>query len=210
MEAGFGGYYNLLHKYDVGGANSEWALEVFFSQDGTGFINAGGSNSATFTYTQNTWIECYHVVDLEGDNGVILIGGQSVHVWQWSLTAGGDPGEKQLAALDLWAGAPSGETPKYYIDDLSFTGLYTIFEHDIATRQIYGETSFNVGDSYLPSALIKNEGLNSESFDVTCEIVDFENTPLYSNTQTVAVLDERSSQTVNFDPYVLNTADDLL
>jgi len=210
VETGFGGYYNLLHKYGVGGANSEWALEVFFSQDGTGFINAGGSNSASFTYTQNTWIECFHVVDLDGDNGVIRIGGQSVYAWQWSLTAGGDPGEKQLAALNLWAGAPEGQIPKYYIDDLSFTGLYTIFDHDVATRQIHGETNFSVGDTCKPSALIKNEGLNSESFDVICEIFDFENTPLYSNTQTVSTIDERSSQTINFDAFVLSTANDLL
>jgi len=209
IETGYAGYYNLLHQFEPGGQNTEWALEVYFANNGTGFINAGGSNAATFTYSQNTWLECSNIIDLEADSAQLRIAGSLVHIWQWSLQSGGQPGLKQLAALDLYAGAPSGQTPKYYVDDLSFIALYQIYDHDVAAKKVLGSDQLTAGQTYIPGALVKNEGRNTESFNITCEIFDYEHVLLYTNTQTLAGLEPDSFITINFEAYTLPTANQL-
>lgn len=209
IESGYGGYYNLLHRFEAGGQNAEWAMEVYFSNNGTGFLNAGGAQVAAFTYNQNTWIECSNIINLDEDLAQLSIGGNLVHTWQWSLQSGGQPGTNQLAALDLYAGAPSGQTAKYYIDDLSFTALYTIYDHDVASKKVLGGNQFTAGEAYNPGALIKNEGRNTESFNVTCGIFDFKNVLLYSNTQIITALEPDSIIITNFEAYNLPTVNNL-
>jgi len=122
IEAGCGGYYNFLHKFD--GSDSEWAVEIFFCEDDTGWIRSAGENdpAATFTYTKDAWIECILTVDLDGDSAQLSIDGNWVHTWKWSLKTDGEQGLKQLGALDLYAATCSG-VPKYYVDDISYTDI---------------------------------------------------------------------------------------
>ena len=126
VPTGFGGYYNLLH--DFAGSSSEWGLEVYFSTNGTGYINAGGENAATFNYPKDTWFYIENIVNLDDDEATLYINNVLIHTWQWSLQATGEEGLKKLDAVDLYAGAPTGETPTYYFDDMDFdfevTALY--------------------------------------------------------------------------------------
>lgn len=118
----FGAYYNIQH-YESPGV--EWALEVYFKTDGTGFINAGGNNAATFTYNHDEWIEITNVIDIDTDLAQVYFDDVLIHEWQFSLQATGEPGMLQLGAANFYAGVVqgSGETPTYFIDDVVYTAL---------------------------------------------------------------------------------------
>ena len=53
VPTGYAGYYNFQHFQTPG---IEWAADVYFLNDGTGRVDAGGYVAATFTYAHNTWI----------------------------------------------------------------------------------------------------------------------------------------------------------
>jgi hypothetical protein len=118
IETGCGGYYNYLHEFK-GSATLYWAIDIYFREDGTGYIINNYAQVASFTYTKNAWVECKLTVDLDEDVAELYINGSFVHTWQWSLD-----GLKQLGAVDFWAFAPNG-TPKYYIDNVSYCDMTT-------------------------------------------------------------------------------------
>lgn len=119
VPSGMGAYFNIQHFESPG---VEWALEVYFKADGTGFMNAGGDNAATFSYTQGSWISVHNYIDLDADWAQVYFNDVLMHEWQFSLQAQGAAGLKQLGAANFYAGVVqgSGETPLYYIDDISF------------------------------------------------------------------------------------------
>jgi hypothetical protein len=134
---GYGGYFNLLHEFtgDRERDRTEWALEVYFASDGSGYINAGGYNAATFTYTQGAWVECWTMVDLDNDWAELWIDGSFVHEWQWSLQFSGGPGMNMLGAIDIWAGAPAGDLVMYYVDNVKYDLIST--SDDLLGYNIY-------------------------------------------------------------------------
>ncbi len=120
IPAGFAGYYNF-QKTEAPGV--EWASELYFNEDGSGVINAGGEGMGAFTYTHDVWFKVRNVVDLDQDSGYIYFDDEMIIGWQWSLDAStGDPGMLQLGGVDFFAGVASGsgETPKYFVDDLEY------------------------------------------------------------------------------------------
>lgn len=136
VEAGYAGYYNIQH-YDAVG--TEWALEVYFNTDGSGIVHAGGQNAASFSFTHDQWIMVETIVNLDDDEGEFWLDGGQIHTWQWSLTSQGDPGINQLGAIDLFAGAQTGESPKYYFDDFVFEAMAnTVYADDFE--------SYNTGE----------------------------------------------------------------
>ena len=125
IPAGHGGYYNLLHNF--AGATSEWGLEFYFEDAGTGQLHAAGQ-IIPYPYTHDTWFKVSNVVDLTNDLAEVLINDVSVYSWQWSLDPStGNPGMNQLSAADFYSG--SGATgivnPLYYFDDLEYKSLET-------------------------------------------------------------------------------------
>ncbi len=127
LVSGYGGYFNLLHEFtgDRERDRTEWALEVYFASDGSGYINAGGLNAATFTYTQGAWVKCWTMVDLDNDWAEVWIDGSFVHEWQWSLQFSGGAGMNMLGAIDIWAGAPAGDLVMYYVDNVKYDLIST-------------------------------------------------------------------------------------
>ena len=137
---GFGGYYNF-QKFETP-PGTEFAFEIYFQADGTGFMNAGGDNAATFNYTQDAWFTVENFIDLNNDWAQVYFDGVLVYEWQYSLQAQGDPGILQLGSVDFYAGvvSGSGETPLYYFDDLSF-------EADIEQILYFDDfESYNLGE----------------------------------------------------------------
>lgn len=117
VPTGMAGYYNLQHFESPG---VEWAIEVYWDNDGTGIIHAGGNDAANFNYTMNEWVNVSHLVDVDNDWAELYIDGDLIHEWQFSLQAQGDPGAKQLGAVDFYAGASTGMTPTYFVDNLEY------------------------------------------------------------------------------------------
>ncbi|NQT77269.1 MAG: T9SS type A sorting domain-containing protein [Bacteroidetes bacterium] len=120
IETGYGGYYNLQH-YEAAG--TEWAVEVYFASDGTGEINADGS-TIPFSYTPGTWLEFLNVVDMDNDLAEIWMDGALLHTWQWSTQSGGGAGANQLGGLNVYAGAPAGDDPLFYMDDVLYQQVF--------------------------------------------------------------------------------------
>jgi hypothetical protein len=118
IPTGFAGYYNF-QRYESPGI--EWVLEVYFNNNGTGTVHAGGQNAATFNYPQNQWVFIHNVIDLDDDWAELYINNNLIHAWQWSLSSQGVQGIVQLGGMNIFAGAPTGQTPKFYFDDVTFT-----------------------------------------------------------------------------------------
>ncbi len=134
---GMAGYYNIQH-YEAPGV--EWAFEIYFKDDGTGFMNAGGAEAATFTYTQGVWFTIENMIDLNNDWAQVYFDGELIYEWQFSLQAQGEPGQLQLGGVNFFAGAETGETPEYYFDDVSF-------EADIEQELYFNDfDEYTVGD----------------------------------------------------------------
>jgi len=93
----------------------------------------------------------------------------------------------------------------WYIDDIY---LYNNLEHDVAVTEIILDTQYEPLAEIIPRAYIQNNGLNTETFDVTCDIYANENL-LYSNTHTPITIDPNQEQLISFDPYILETENEL-
>jgi hypothetical protein len=164
VPATFGAYYNLQH-YESPGV--EWALEVYFATDGTGTINAGGENAATFTYNHDEWIEITNVVDLDADWAELYFDDVLIYEWQFSIQATGEPGMLQLGAANFYAGAPTGETPTYFIDDLAYVSLVQPALGpiiDINSEQIMAELS--QGEMETINLTLANTGDMPLNYDI--------------------------------------------
>lgn len=156
VPSGFGAYYNLQHYQEPG---VEWAFEAYFKTDGTGRVNAGGENAATFTYSPDTWIEVINVVDLDEDWAQVYFNEVLIHEWQFSIGAQGDADILQLGGANFYAGAETGETPTYYLDNLALIALVPPAQDatiDIDAAQII--TTIPSGDSETIMRTLGNTG----------------------------------------------------
>jgi len=120
IPSGFGGYNNMQH-YEAPG--NEWAYEVYFGAatgNENGYMYAGGPDAIPFTFAHDTWIKLETWIDLDEDMAIFMIDDEIIAEWQFSLQAQGDPGTKQIGGINLYAGAPDGDTPKYYFDDVAY------------------------------------------------------------------------------------------
>jgi len=149
IETGYGGYFNF-QKYEAPG--NEWAVEVYFHEDGTGRLDQNGDH--TFSYPKDTWFLVTTTVDLDNDQATMDINGVQVHQWPFSQKADGTSGTLQLGGIDFFAGVEnnSGETPKCYFDDVEYI------------QTVQGSNPPDVGVSVSG---ISSNGTADETFDIT-------------------------------------------
>ncbi len=162
VAAACGGYFNLMHDFTGESRDdlrNEWAIESYFASDGSGYINAGGSSAATFTYPNGAWFECRIDIDLDNDLAEYYVNGNFVHGWQWSLQATGSAGMCQLGVVDFFAAAPTGDTVTYFFDDFTFAEVS-------ASREL---TGYNV---YLDEMLGAGYILQGYTTDLEYELID--------------------------------------
>ncbi len=122
MEDGYGGYYNLQHEF-----GATWAMEVYFSDDGTGYLSADGQE-IDLTYPQDEWFYVENRVDLDDDMAYMYINGEEVHSWSYSQEPDGtEVDNPQLDVVNFFSAAEDPAEPKYYMDDFEYwiaeTGL---------------------------------------------------------------------------------------
>ncbi|MBI2280650.1 MAG: hypothetical protein HYU68_08175 [Bacteroidetes bacterium] len=118
---GFGGYFNLQHFEAPG---NQWANEVYFGNNGNGELKANGA-TINFTHPNDAWFLIENHVDIDNDTAALFINGVHITTWPFATQAGGGVGAAQLGGVNFYGGAISGQTPKYYFDDVTYTELAT-------------------------------------------------------------------------------------
>jgi hypothetical protein len=214
IPSGKTGYFNTLALFS--GSSSQWGLEVYFNAGGAGSINAGGTGTATFTYTFDAWEENIVVVDLDNDYAEYWYGGNMIYSWQWTLGASGTPIPDQLGGNDFFGAAATDEM---YFDDYmvslyvpveltSFTGAAqddnVVLNWSTATEtnnrgfEIQRKTA---GNDFLTIGSVNGQGTSTQShsysyvdskvapgtYSYRLKQVDFDGTSSYSNLVEVKV-----------------------
>jgi hypothetical protein len=91
----------------------------------------------------------------------------------------------------------------WYIDNIK---LY-MWSHDVKVNSCNTNNFYTGGSSYIPSAVIKNVGLNSENFPIACEIKKFD-TIVYSQTINVS-LDPNLTIQATFPSFIIASANEM-
>ncbi len=94
----------------------------------------------------------------------------------------------------------------WYLDDIL---LYTPQEHDVAVSAVHIDSQYEPGAIAIPGATIFNNGLNSETFDVVCEIFSYTGEPLYYASNTIDDLAPGETVELQFTYYTLEIPDEL-
>ncbi|MBN1337676.1 MAG: T9SS type A sorting domain-containing protein [Bacteroidales bacterium] len=164
IPTGFAGYYNIQH-YEAPGI--QWAYEIYFASAGTAELFAGAATAvATFNYPKDQWFYIENDIDLDADWTKLYIDGNLIHEWQFSVLANGGTGEKQLGGMDLFAGAPTGETPRFYMDDLTFSGGGGIGNPIINVTPTSITEALQVGQTSTQELTIQNTGEQDLTYDI--------------------------------------------
>ncbi len=161
VETGKAGYYNVQHFESPG---TEFAFEVYFNADGSGLLTAGDVDY-NFTYPKDTWFEVKHEIDLDIDNIKLTVNGNLVHEWPFSYQASSASGTKQLGGVDFFAGAATGETPKYYFDDVLFTQAGASTDPIITVNPVSFDLHTIPGGIGSSVLTISNEGASDLTFN---------------------------------------------
>ncbi|MCW3074164.1 MAG: hypothetical protein JWP69_1233 [Flaviaesturariibacter sp.] len=118
IPAGRVAYYNT-QRFETPGL--EWGQQVYFNQNDSGILQAAGSN-IPFTYVRGQWMDVKQTFNLDADQTTLSINGVAVHTWQFSKLINGNPGSKQIGAIDFFGANGNGNNAVYFIDDISFCG----------------------------------------------------------------------------------------
>jgi hypothetical protein len=145
-------YYNLQKSQTPG---QQWAFEVVFNGDGSGALFAGSANAssprASFTYTENAWIEVRHIIDLDNNIIRLFIDEQFVSSWPYNWQPTVQNGILQLGGVNFY---PAGPDFNFYIDDFYFAripeaqeGLYcqTAIAIDPGVHSVAEHSCFGAG-----------------------------------------------------------------
>jgi len=93
----------------------------------------------------------------------------------------------------------------WYLDDLK---LFVPLAHDAMVKDILVDPTYPPGTNFTPQAILKNFGLNTETFDATC-VLKVGGNNVYTQSCLPVTLTAGEEQTVSFPDYVLNAANDL-
>ncbi len=147
-------YYNIQKFQNDPGI--EFAFQVQFNQDGTGSLDAGKIQAATFNFTQDEWIDVQHFIDLDEDVIRLYIDGAFVYAWKMNFAVFEPSGTKSLGAVNFF---PAQGEHLYYIDDIELLEIPT------ATEGLYAHTaeSIDVGNHATPSLTCFGANFNTQN-----------------------------------------------
>ncbi len=118
LTEGNGGYFNLLHDFSA--AASNWAIQVYFSETGSGYLSVGtGLVGYDFVHPMGEWFEVQIDIDVDSDLATMSFDDLSIFSWTWS--EGSTSVSNVVSALNLYPAAPPGESALYHIDNVSFS-----------------------------------------------------------------------------------------
>ncbi len=111
-------YFNALQKF--AGKNSDWGIQVFFQENDSGYVDAGGEKTGLFVFPHDEWFKVDLIVDLDDDFATLLISGQEIVSWKWSSGSFGADSTKALDAVNFygWTNEATRIGSNYYVDDV--------------------------------------------------------------------------------------------
>ena len=140
IPSGKAGYFNTLASFAP--PNYVWAMQVFLNSSGTGTLDAGNANAATFSYPHDQWLSIKVVADLTADAGEFWLNGVKIHSWQWTLGTFGTTIAKQLDGIDFYGYTADDEM---YIDD--FLIVHTAYTNKVISTPTGG--NWNSGSTWV-------------------------------------------------------------
>ncbi len=93
----------------------------------------------------------------------------------------------------------------WYIDDIK---LFIPFAHDAMVKDILVDPEYAAGIPFTPKAILKNFGLNSETFNATCEI-KVNGTNIYTQDCSNVTIAAGQEETVSFTDFNPSAANEL-
>jgi hypothetical protein len=117
IPSGHDGYFNVLQ--DFAGASSQWGLQVYFYEGGTGNMDAGGALIQPFNFTHDTWMLIEVDINLDTDWCDFYLNGVLLHGYVWHTGTFGTGTLNQLGGVDIFGYDDAGTigTGEYYFDD---------------------------------------------------------------------------------------------
>ena len=121
IPSGSNGYFNTLCQFSP--PTYLWGVEVYFNAGGLASVNAGGTGTASFPFSYDTWFPVDVYVYLTGtpsDWAELWVNNTLIYGWQWSSGAsGGGSGALMLGGTDLFGATAQDQM---YVDD------YTVWD----------------------------------------------------------------------------------
>jgi len=114
VSSGAAAYFNLLQEY--AGNNSSWGFQTFFNTNGSGTIDAAGTEVATFSFNHGTWNQVLLIVDLDDDFASYYLNGTEMVSWKYSLGATGGGTLKKLDGLNFYGYTANN----FFVDNVKF------------------------------------------------------------------------------------------
>lgn len=116
------GYFNTLQTF--AGSTSDWGVDVYFNTTGVCSVFAGSATAITsVNYPHDAWFLVEQIVDLDINQSQLIINGNSVATWVWTLGSIGAGGPQTLDANDFF-GATANDV--MYIDDYQLEDLNVV------------------------------------------------------------------------------------
>ena len=188
------------------------------------FVGDSRLTSPTINTTGNTTVTAEFKYNLDHYGGAYTIGvatrsggGAWNTVWSKVNPSGSVPATTEIVTINnsdvgaadfqiCWFFSGDSYNLNYwYLDDLK---LFVPLEHDAMVKDILVDPTYPPGTNFTPQAILKNFGLNSETFDATCDI-KLGGSTVYTQNCSPVTLAGGAEQTVSFPAYVLNAANDL-
>jgi len=159
------GYYNFQH-YQIPG--TELACEVYFKADGSGELFAGSLSPKTFTYPKNAWFLVHHFMDLNNNIIQLSVNGKVVKSWPLNYQPGTTTGTKKIGCIEFFATAKSGsgETPGYYVDNISYVQTGASTDPIIQVNPDTIKKTIPAGNFINESCIVNNQGLSMLDFSI--------------------------------------------
>lgn len=204
---------------DNAGGSAPEAMFTYINSTGTTRMISPATN---LTGLSSVTINFKHMVDHYGGPYTLGVatrsgGGSWNSVWEVVNPTGNiGPEEKTVVINNSNVGAVDFQICWYvtgnlynidywYIDDVR---LYNPLAHDAMVKDIPLEATYPPNNNFTPQAILKNFGLNTETFDATCTIKLGGNT-IYTQNCAPITLTAGAEQTVSFPSFLLNVANDL-
>ena len=88
----------------------------------------------------------------------------------------------------------------WYIDDIE---VDIPVMKDVAVTSVLGDRQFTEGETYIPEAMVQNIGAESQNFDVSCTITDFETGNIEYTNSLNLTLEAGSEEQISFPEFII-------